>query len=191
MTQYRNQLLVFATILVMILIVACSGNSTSPDTSGNNNEDTNEAIYNVKDTVNPSDGGMISPSLDSTYTEDEQIHLMTSANDDYVFIRWGGDLEIEDNPSSLTVDRAYNLTANFELKNYDLAVQTEGKGIVSEVLKQQAKQYEHGTMVELIATPADTGTVNEVIYTKRTVSEIKADPSLAVGHHRYECIVCK
>ncbi|MEL7835161.1 BspA family leucine-rich repeat surface protein [Fodinibius sp. Rm-B-1B1-1] len=183
MIHHRNRLLLFVTLAtVTLLMAACGGNSTGP---GNANEPTNEAIYQVTLDVTPSDAGTISPSFDSTYSEGEQIQLLANANGDYVFTRWSGDMGVADNPLDLRIDRGYDLTANFELKNYDLAVQTEGKGVVSEVLKQQAKEYEHNTVVELIATPAEdyqfvkwkgdlTGTENPVQVTVDNPKEVTA-----------------
>lgn len=139
-------------ILISITIVSCSDSGTGPDPT---NEET--PTYNVSVSVNPSDGGSISPSADSTYEDGEQIELEANPNDGYLFTGWSGDIDsTKNNPLSLTVDQNYSIKANFELKNYELTINTKGEGSVSEeVLEQKSKDYEYGTVVQLTASPAE------------------------------------
>ncbi|WP_441000770.1 InlB B-repeat-containing protein [Fodinibius sp. SL11] len=145
-----RQLLFAFIFLFTISIVSCSDNGTGP-----NNEET--TTYSVAVDVTPSEAGSISPSSEDTYDEGEEVELQADANEEYLFTHWSGDIDsISDNPLSLTVDQDYNLTANFELKTYELSVNTEGEGSVNEeVLEQKSKDYEHGTVVQLTANPSE------------------------------------
>ncbi|MDZ7756357.1 InlB B-repeat-containing protein [Rhodohalobacter sp.] len=105
--------------------------------------------------INPSNSGSISPAADSTYNEGENIDLQAIPKEGYVFTTWAGDVTSTDSSLSLTVDKDYNLTANFELKSYELVITTEGEGTVNEkVVQQKSQDYDHGTIVELTANPA-------------------------------------
>lgn len=143
-------------IIIAISFIACSDSSTGPDTNNEDNNNSETSTYSVSVDVTPSDAGTITPSADDTYEEGEEIELQADPSDEYLFSEWTGDIESSDNPISLTVDQDYNLTANFELKNYELTIDTESEGAVKEeVLEQKSKEYEHGTVVELTADPAE------------------------------------
>ncbi|MEL7832725.1 InlB B-repeat-containing protein [Fodinibius sp. Rm-B-1B1-1] len=171
-------------ILFTLAVISCSSNGTGPDSEAGNNEET--STYNLDVTVTPSEGGSISPSASDSYEDGEQIELQADANDEYLFIGWTGDIESSDNPLSLTIDQDYSITANFELKNYKLVVNTEGEGTVNEkIVEQQSKEYEHGTVVELTASPAKgykfvewtgdvTGSENPVQITVENPQEVTA-----------------
>ena len=142
-----------------IYIVSCGDDSspTGPGVDDPNDNDTEQQTetYSVSVETTPSAGGTVSPSLEESYEEGTELQLLANPGDDYVFTGWSGDMEGSVNPLPLTVSRDFNITANFELKEYDLTVNTEGEGSVKEnVLEAKSKQYEHGTAVELVATPA-------------------------------------
>lgn len=146
----------FPIVITAIILTACGDSSTGPDPDDSDNNNNEPETYTVSVDVNPSDAGTISPSADDTYEEDEEVELQADPEDDYVFSGWSGDLEESDNPLSLTVDQDYELKANFELKTYELKIDTVGKGTVrEEVLEQPSKEYEYGTVVELTAEPAE------------------------------------
>lgn len=171
-------------ILFTLAVISCSSNGTGPDSEAKNNEET--STYNLDVTVNPSEGGSINPSASGSYENGEQIELQADANDEYLFVGWTGGIESSDNPLSLTIDQDYSITANFELKNYELVVNTEGEGTVNKkIVEQQSKEYEHGTVVELTASPAKgykfvewtgdaTGTENPVQITVENPQEVTA-----------------
>ncbi len=138
------------TIVSSFAFLSCthSGTEASEDEISN---------FNVSVSVSPSGSGSISPSAGGTYKEGKEIELYARPNDEYLFSHWSDDIDnTSDNPLSLTVDQEYNLTANFELKTYELSINIEGDGTVNEeVIQQKSIDYEHGTLVELTATPAE------------------------------------
>ena len=157
-----KRLLLPLTLLITLSIYAVScGDDSSPTGPGVDEPDDNDTeqqteTYSVSVETTPSDGGTVSPSLEESYEEGKNIQLLANPGDEYVFTGWSGDMEGSVNPLPLTVSQDFNITANFELKEYDLTVNTEGEGSVTEnVLEAKSKQYEHGTAVELVATPAE------------------------------------
>ena len=157
-----KRLLLPLTLLITLSIYAVScGDDSSPTGPGVDEPDDNDTeqqteTYSVSVETTPSDGGTVSPSLEESYEEGKNIQLLANPGDEYVFTGWSGDMEGSVNPLPLTVSQDFNITANFELKEYDLTVNTEGEGSVKEnVLEAKSKQYEHGTAVELVATPAE------------------------------------
>lgn len=137
---------------ITLLLSSCGGSSTGPDTGDGNGDE--PASYDVTTSIDPSAGGSVSPA-DTTVDDGETVSVQASPASDYVFTHWSGDIDsTSDNPLSLAVDQNYSLTANFELKTYELTINTEGQGVVSEqVLQQKSTEYEDGTVVELTANP--------------------------------------
>lgn len=113
-------------------------------------------MYDITVSTSPADAGSVSPT-DTTIEEGEQLSLQADATDKNFFSHWSGDVDSTSvNPLSLTVDQDYSLNANFEIKSYELTINTDGEGTVDEaVLRQKSKEYDHGTVVELTASPAE------------------------------------
>lgn len=80
----------------------------------------------------------------------------------WAFVRWEGDLNSSKNPETFTIRNDMVVTALFDLKEYDLNVNIEGQGQVTEEIKGEdggagehfGRDYKHGTNVILTATPA-------------------------------------
>ena len=178
---YASAILV---VSLALLLASCGGSSTGPDTGdGNGNE---PASYDVTTSIDPSGGGSVSPA-DTTVDDGETVSIQASPASDYVFTHWSGDIDsTSGNTLSLTVDQNYSLTANFELKTYELTINTEGQGAVSEqVLQQKNTEYKDGTVVELTANPDEgykfvewkgdiTGTENPAEITIDNPKEVTA-----------------
>lgn len=177
-----RQPLPIVVILCSLIFISCNDNGTGPQPESSQEIPT----YDVNVTVSPTDAGSVSPSSQDSYEEGEEVELRAQANEGYVFTGWSGDVESSDNPYTLTVDQNYTLKANFELKSYELSVNTQGEGTVSEqILEQQSKDYDHGTVVELTASPAEgykfvewtgdvTDTQNHVQITVDSPQEVTA-----------------
>lgn len=180
----RNVLL-FIALLLGLSLLSCSDSGTGPESSPDNQNSEEIPTYNVSVSMAPSDAGSLSLS-DTTVDEGEEIELQANPNNGYMFTEWSGDIESTDNPHSLTVDQDYDITANFGIKSYELAIAKEGEGTVNEeVLEQKSKDYEHGTVVELTANPAEgykfvewrgdvTGTDNPAQVTVDNPKEVTA-----------------
>src|SRR5205814_6224529 len=65
---------------------------------------------------------------------------------------WSGDASGSDNPLSVTMDAAKSITATFAINTYALDVTTAGSGPVAK--SPDHASYDHGSSVELTATPA-------------------------------------
>ncbi len=148
-------LFLFFITITTITLTACKDSGTGPGTNDGGNNNNQAETYTVSVDATPSEGGTVSPSLEDSYEEGEEIQLLADPEADYVFTGWTGDMEGSVNPLPLIVSQNFSITANFELRSYDLSISTEGEGSVQEnILTQKSKEYAHGTVVELIATPA-------------------------------------
>jgi len=103
----KKLLLVFLSIS-LIGMLSCSDSSTGPDNGDGDGGGGETTTYTVD--VSAGDGGSVDPSGANDYDEGEEIELEASANDEYVFAGWTGDVESSDNPLTLTVDQDYELT---------------------------------------------------------------------------------
>lgn len=150
-----RRLLSFSTIIMItITLAACGDSSTGPD-SDDDEGNSDPTTYRLSVDMSPSDAGSVS-DLEDSYEEGDDVEVQANPNDEYVFTGWSGDVESEENPLSVTMDQDYDLAANFELKEYQLTINKEGKGSVNEeVVEEKSKEYEHGTVVELTANPSE------------------------------------
>lgn len=89
------------------------------------------------------------------YNSGTTIKLTATPSDEWVFSGWSGAIESNDNPIEVTVDEAKEITATFKLKQYELTINIEGEGTVSETIVTQPTLYDSGTVVKLEATPSD------------------------------------
>lgn len=136
-------------LVIGLFLYSCSTGGSGSSPTGNETH-----LYDVTVSMTPSDGGTISPSADSSYEQGSQVSLQANPTEAYTFSGWTGTVDTTANPFTITVDKDYNLTANFRIKSYELSVNTTGEGTVTEQIVQQKTDYEYGTVVELTANPA-------------------------------------
>jgi len=106
--------------------------------------------------------GSVNESLNSgTRTEDgylsgSELELTATGEEGWAFVEWQGDVTGSDNPFTLTMDEATEVTAVFERRDYPLTVNIEGEGTVEEeVVQGKTTDYPFETNVELTANSAE------------------------------------
>lgn len=143
-----------------------------------------EVYHNITVSINPAEGGSVSPSsgpvLDGT-----SVSFKATPNGDYAFMGWSGSISGTENPKTVTVTQDMNVTANFTLRSYPLTLTIEGDGTVAEKVVSTKSEYQSGTVVELTANPSDfwlfdhwegdmTGSTNPVRLTVSSAMNVKA-----------------
>jgi len=118
------------------------------------NQETEAPIYTLATQVIPANGGSVSPEA-GEYEENATVDLYATPNDEYVFSGWSGSLSETTNPVTLEMTSDKTITAEFVKKQYELAVTIAGEGTVEESISDLDGAYESGTVVELIAKPAE------------------------------------
>jgi uncharacterized repeat protein (TIGR02543 family) len=87
----------------------------------------------------------------ATYDYNTNVELTATLVTGYHFVEWTGDASGADNPLTVKMDGDKNITANFAIDTYTLAITAEN-GTVEKNPDQASFNY--GTAVELTATPA-------------------------------------
>jgi uncharacterized repeat protein (TIGR02543 family) len=113
----------------------------------------NTPVYTLSTSANPSEAGSVTPAQ-GEYDEGEEIQLTATPNENWVFNGWLGDQTGSDNPVTISMDSDKSITASFNKRKYPLTINIEGEGTVDEtVILQKTTNYDHGTTIELTATP--------------------------------------
>jgi len=125
--------------------------------------------------------GLSTTSVDREYEEGTTVELTATAGPDSQFVDWTGDVDSIDEDDAtieVTMDEAYDITANFEKESQEYRLEADPNGNGGfEVYppgfstKSVDRTYEEGTTVELTATPdsdsqfvewtGDVGSVDE------------------------------
>ncbi len=87
-----------------------------------------------------------------TYEHGTNVELTATPDPTWNFIGWSGDATGLNNPVNVLMDANKSVTATFALNAYALSVTLVGSGSVARNPDQAS--YDHGTSVELTATPA-------------------------------------
>lgn len=102
--------------------------------------------------------GTVSERVISTktdYSSGTVVELAAKAADHWLFDHWEGDLNGNTNPVQIAIASEKTVKAVFVPKLYDLSIEVEGEGVVSEaVVDTKTSSYQDGTTVELTAIPA-------------------------------------
>ncbi|TVR18423.1 MAG: hypothetical protein EA391_02275 [Balneolaceae bacterium] len=91
------------------------------------------------------------------YPDGSVLELTAKPDNGWVFLEWQGDLEGNDNPQTLTMDEAKNVTAVFVRDKFEIEIHTDGEGQVDiEVIEEPAKDvYPFETVLQLTAKASD------------------------------------
>jgi hypothetical protein len=111
-------------------------------------------IYTLTTSVNPVDGGTLSPSTQQ-YDEGKLVTLNATPSTEFIFQSWSG-ANGSSNTTSVVMNSDKSVIANFIKKQYPLTFDVEGEGTVTEkVIKEGiATDYISGTIVEINAVPS-------------------------------------
>ena len=125
--------------LLIVVLIACSKDPV---------------IYTLTATVNPAEGGTVSPSS-KQYDSGDVAAVKATPSSEYVFQSWSGSASGSSPSTTVTMDSDKAVVANFVKKQYPLTIEIEGEGTVSEkdIKQGLATDYNSGTMVELTAVP--------------------------------------
>lgn len=135
----RNLYYSFAVILSLFLFLSCSTESTP--------------VYQLSMNTDPAEAGSVSPSS-GEFEEGESVEVRATANENWVFDRWQGDLTGNLNPAPVILNMDKSITAVFKKQEYNLAINVIGEGEIEQrVISTKSTPYEHGTTVELEAIP--------------------------------------
>jgi uncharacterized repeat protein (TIGR02543 family) len=131
--------------------------------------------------------GSVQKSPDhSQYDSGSVVALTAVPNAGYQFTGWSGGITGTTNPSSVTMNAAKSVTANFAIKTYALTV-TAANGSVTK--SPDANSFDSGTVVTLTAVPAAgyqftgwsggiTGTTNPSSVTMNAAKSVTANFAL-------------
>ena len=137
--------LLFSTLSVILLFVACSKEEQAPPPPPT-------PTYTLSFSAEA--GGSVS-SEGGTYNEGSKITVTATPDAQYLFKEWSDGSTV--NPREITVTSNLTLKASFIKKTYPLAVNIEGEGTVQEEVIIQGSTsettYNAGTTVRLTATP--------------------------------------
>lgn len=89
------------------------------------------------------------------YNSGSQLKLTATAAQGWEFSGWSGAVESTQNPVTVNIDGAKEITATFTRQKYDLNITIEGEGTVTEEVLIQPGQYDYETQVKLTAVPED------------------------------------
>ena len=110
--------------------------------------------------VDPEEGGSITPEA-GDYVRDTNLEVRaTPATEGWRFVNWEGDFTGGElvNPFTLTMNGNKTIVANFERREYEIDIETEGEGEVTAALisgTETDKGYLYESEVELTAEPEE------------------------------------
>ena len=109
------------------------------------------AQYSLTTQVNPSGGGLVSPSGTNWYGSGGTVPVSANANAGYSFSNWTGDLVGSSNTASLTMNGPKTVTANFSQNHYSLTVNMSPSEVGSVSKNPDKATYVYGDRVQLTA----------------------------------------
>ena len=108
---------IYLLLTSLIVIFSCSKEEPTPPPP---------TKYNVSISLNPTDGGTVSPN-GGQFNEGQTVSFTVTPSENYIFKNWSGSNTSSNNPLSLTINSNKTLTVNFEKKD------TDGDGVTDDV----------------------------------------------------------
>jgi hypothetical protein len=145
---HRNTTCIALGCFLACFILSCSSDSSSSASE----EETYSLSVEIKGQGEVKEFQLSSKATD--YTEGSLVELMAVPAEQWEFIRWEGDIEGADNPTSITISNNSDITAIFQ--HEDVKVEIEGEGNVDvELLDENGKLKGAKRRARLTATPED------------------------------------
>ncbi|MBA7504695.1 hypothetical protein ES706_03349 [subsurface metagenome] len=148
-------------------ITVCADNGNVVDESNEDNncmentffEELPLETYNL--TISSSDGGSVTIPGEGVFTYDAGtvVDLVATADANYHFVNWTGDVgtiaDVDSATTNVTMNGDYSIVANFAIDRYNLTISSSAGGNVT-TPGEGMFTYDAGTVVDLVAT-ADSG----------------------------------
>ena len=149
-----KKILVISLVFSLVLFITCNDRDDPVIDNTINDGSTNPVSYSL--TMTASEGGTVTPKS-GTYSENDSLELLGIPDSTYVFVNWTGSISSTDNPLSVTMDANKSINGNFAKKQYNLIINVDGEGTVSEeiISTGRVEDYDVGTLVKLTANPSD------------------------------------
>jgi photosystem II stability/assembly factor-like uncharacterized protein len=131
--------LILLIVVLTLSFLSCSTESTQ--------------LFTLSTQSNPQEAGSVSPS-GGEFDEGEEVTITATANEGWVFSGWQGDHTGSSSPSTIVMNSDKSVTAQFEVREYDLTLETVGEGSIQEqIIASKTESYPEGTTIELTAIP--------------------------------------
>lgn len=112
----------FLAAVTLFAVSGCDSTSSSFDESLPD-------VLTLTMTASPEDGGTISPA-EGEFVQNEEVSIEALPADGFIFDRWQGDFESEDNPATVVMNDNKSITALFRTIESLLQVDVSGEGEV-------------------------------------------------------------
>ncbi|SMO85907.1 InlB B-repeat-containing protein [Gracilimonas mengyeensis] len=119
------------------------------------NTDNSPTFYSLLIEVTPEGSGTVDFAADTLIEKGKTVNLRAIPETGFVFAGWNGTIQSTENPLEITISEDIELIAGFEKKSYELKTEIMGEGTITETVLPAKTEYEHGTVVQLSAIPAE------------------------------------
>jgi len=157
--------------------------STNITMDADKNVTANFALISYNLTADSTDGGEVTSPEEGTHTYGcgTVVDLVAEADECYEFVNWTGDTVANPNSATttITMDGAKHVTANFALLSYNLTAASTDWGEVT-TPEEGTHTYGCGTVVDLVAEPeegynfvkwsGDVGTIADIDAAETTIT---------------------
>ena len=136
---WKRLILLFTTLALVMGLVSCEGSCSSTPVQ-----------YDL--TIPSIEGGEVIISGEGTYADGQIVTIEAVADECYEFVSWtGADVDDPYSPiTTITMDEAKTVTANFALLSYELTVASTGDGQVTSP-GEDTFTYDCGKLIDLVA----------------------------------------
>jgi len=144
--------------------VGTIANATAANTTitmtGNYSIMANFALEQYNLTIDSTIGGNVTTpgeGVQGPYDHGTVLNLTATPDANYTFVNWTGNVstiaDVNSTTTNITMYANYSITANFALKQYNLTINSTIGGNVTTPGEGVKGPYDHGTVVNLTATP--------------------------------------